>query len=226
MSDPVFFREQFIQAVLSLLPDHRLSLARYYPVFRLEVARQLIAETSVANASYALTTGLAEIVPILDVPFNVADIIILTKAQAIMSYKLGLALGLSGAWQDHMTAFGSTIGSGFLWRQIARQLIGLIPIWGIVPKVAVAYAGTYVLGQAILQWLLTGRQVTPAMMRQLYKDAFEQGKKTARTLLRFKPRRVRRLRLSRAAGKTCANCGSGNPSGFNYCGKCGVPLKP
>ncbi len=226
IGDRNFLESEFVPAVLARMPDYHLSLARHYPLFRVRVAQQLISETSTANATYALSTGLAEIVPILDVPFNIADMVVLTKAQAIMAYKLGLALGLSTRWQDHVAAFGGTIGSGFLWRQLARQLVGLIPVWGIIPKVAVAYAGTYVLGQAILQWYLTGRQVTPAMMRQLYRDAFEQGKVMARALVPRTPRRRRVLRLpGKKATVRCSNCGSENPADFNYCGNCGSPLR-
>jgi uncharacterized protein (DUF697 family) len=224
-ADYGFLEREFVPAVLAMVPAYHLSLARYYPLFRVQVAQQLIAETSATNASYALSTGLAEIIPILDVPFNVADMIVLTKAQAIMAYKLGLALGLSARWQDHMTAFGGTIGSGFLWRQLARQLVGLVPVWGIVPKVAVSYAGTYVLGQAILQWYLTGRQVTPAVMRQLYRDAFDQGKAMARALVRRAPRREEKRRLLSRGKQICANCGGENPGEHNYCGNCGSPLK-
>ncbi len=234
-SDPAFLEGEFASAVLYLLPDRLLSLARYYPLFRLRVARQLITDTSMSNASYALTTGLAEVVPILDVPFNVADMIILTKAQALMAYKLGLALGLSGRWQDHLAAFGSTVGTGFLWRQLARELIGLVPVWGILPKVAVAYAGTYVLGEGILQWYTTGRQVTPDVMRKFYRDAFEQGKSSARGLLERMPKpkgrpglalpRPNRLRLPARARNICPNCGASNPSGNKFCGKCGAALK-
>ncbi len=233
--DRAFLENEFVPAVLYLLPDRLLSLARYYPLFRIRVARQLITDTSMANASYSLTTGIAEVVPILDVPFNVADMIVLTKAQAMMAYKLGLALGLPGRWQDHLTAFGGTVGTGFLWRQLARELVGLIPVWGILPKVAVAYAGTYVLGEGILQWYTTGRQVTPESMRKFYRDAFEQGKAIARGLLERMPRPKRRARLAlprpdrlRLPGRTrivCPNCGATNPAGTKFCGSCGSALK-
>lgn len=224
LTDRSFFEREFIPAALALLPEHHLSLARFYAPFRLPVAKQLIAETSIANASYSISTGLAEIIPILDVPFNLADMVILTKAQAIMAYKLGLALGLPGNWQEHIAAFGGTIGSGFVWRQIARQLVGFIPVWGIIPKVAIAYAGTYVLGQAILQWYLTGNRVTPELMRQWYKEAFAQGKEMARNLVRLKPRGGKRKALLPRFRKSCSNCGASNPGEFNYCGRCGTPL--
>jgi hypothetical protein len=84
------------------------------------------------------------------------------------------------------------IGGGFLWRQVARSLVGLIPAWGIVPKVAVAYAGTYAVGYAILNWYQSGRKLTPKQMQALYVQAFSQGKEYARKLARRLPKPKRR----------------------------------
>ena len=133
-----------------------------------------------SNAAYSFSTGLAEIVPVLDLPLNVTDLVVLTKSQAFLAYKLGLLVGFSTRWQDYVTEFGSVIGSGFVWRQIARSLIGLIPAWGIIPKVAVAYSGTYVVGNAILGWYLTGRKLSTKQMRALSLEAFTRGKEFAR----------------------------------------------
>lgn len=171
-----FLDRQFVPAVLNLLPENKLSLARNYPLFRPAVARDVVNETSFANGSYALTTGLAEILPILNIPFNVADMIVLTKAQAFMMYRLGLAFGLSTRWQDHLTAFGSTVGAGFVWRTIARQLAGLVPALGIVPKVAIAYAGTYAMGRGGLEWYETGRDVKREDLDRFFKEALVRGK--------------------------------------------------
>jgi len=106
----------------------------------------------------------------------------LTKSQAFLAYKLGLLLGFSTRWQDYVTEFGGVIGGGFIWRQIARSLIGLVPGWGIIPKVAVAYSGTYVVGNAILGWYESGRNLSPNQMRDLSKQAFNRGKEFAKML--------------------------------------------
>lgn len=181
VDDPDSLLEEFVPAVIKSLPDDHLSLARRFPLFRGPVAQKLINDTCLSNAAYALSTGLAEVVPLLDIPLNITDMLVLTKAQAFLVYRLGLALGFSTQWQDYITEFGSVIGGGFLWRQVARSLIGLIPIWGIVPKVAVAYAGTYVVGNVILRWYLTGRHVTGKQIQELYRQAFNQGKIVAQT---------------------------------------------
>ncbi len=188
VTDVAYLLREFVQVVLELLPQQHLALARQFPLFRLTVARQLITDTCFSNAAYSFSTGLAEIIPVLDIPLNVTDMIVLTKSQAFLAYKLGLLVGFSTRWQDYVTEFGSVIGGGFLWRQIARQMIGLIPAWGLIPKVAVSYSGTYVVGNAILGWYLTGRHLSPKQMRALSMQAFSKGKEYAQMLGKKLPR--------------------------------------
>lgn len=188
VNDITYLQREFVPTMLEMLPQQHIALGRQFPLFRLPVARQLINEACFSNAAYSLSTGLAEIVPLLDLPLNVTDMIVLTKSQAFLAYKLGLLVGFSTRWQDYVTEFGSVIGTGFLWRQVARGLIGLIPAWGIVPKVAVAYSGTYVVGNAILGWYLSGKNLSPKQMRALSAQAFIRGRDYARKLVDKIPR--------------------------------------
>jgi uncharacterized protein (DUF697 family) len=225
---------KFVPAVMDLVPEQLVSLGRHFPLFRIAIANKLINETCFSNAAYSISTGLAEIVPVFDIPLNVADMIVLTKAQAFLVYRLGLALGLSTQWQDYVTEFGGVLGGGFVWRQVARSLVGLIPAWGIIPKVAVAYAGTYVVGHTILQWYLTGRQLSKDQMRQLYNQAFDRGKDVARNLLSKAPRprrpRIFRRRKKKAlpasSERICPHCGRINSPDAKYCQYCGQELVP
>ena len=237
LGDQAFYLQQFVPAVLEAIPHKHLALARQFPLFRDQVSRQLISEGCLTNATYAFSTGLAEIVPGLNIPLNVADVVVLTKNQAFLAYRLGLALGLSTRWQDYLTEFGGVLGSGFFWRQVARQLIGLIPAWGILPKVAIAYAGTYVVGRVILQWYLTGKKLTPQQMRQLYAEAFYKGKAWARAMLEKvpKPQLIKRKPPLRELplpvdpfemGRACPNCGKNNAQEARFCQYCGTPLEP
>lgn len=233
--DPESLAHSFIPRVLDALPAQRLALARHYPLFRLAIAREFINDTALANASYALGTGFAEIVPALDIPFNVADMIILTKNQALMTYKLGLALGLPTRWQAHVVELGSVVGAGFVWRQIARQLVGLIPVWGIVPKVAVAYAGTYAVGEAILYWYQTGHKMSGRGMRELYADALGRGKQIAQDIVARAPKpalppvtlpNLPRPALPKlGAPSVCAQCGKPNARNAKYCAHCAAKLR-
>jgi uncharacterized protein (DUF697 family) len=221
---------EFVPRVLETLRDRHLSLARHYPIFRLAVARELINDTSLANATYSIGTGLAEVIPVLTVPFNVADMFVLTKNQALMVYKLGLALGLSTKWRDHMAEFGSVVGVGFLWRQLARELVGLIPAWGLVPKVAIAYAGTYAVGEAILRWYQTGHKTSGKGMREIYADALARGRQVAQDLIARTPKpalpKLARPALPKPRGKiVCPNCAKSNPGDAKFCAYCATALE-
>jgi uncharacterized protein (DUF697 family) len=219
-------------AILKILPDQILSLGRHYPMLRETAARRLIGDTSTANAAYSFSTGLAEIIPVLDIPLNVADMIVLTKAQAMLVYKLGLALGLSPDWQYYITEFSGVIGSGFLWRQVARSLVGLIPAWGIVPKVAVAYSGTYAVGQAVLHWYLTGRHATRRMLGAFSREALSRGKAIGQAFRRRLPGRKREalpageivsMEASPEA-RICTQCSTVNDEDARFCKNCGSGL--
>lgn len=229
-NDANFLVENFVPAVMSLLPDQRLSLGRHFPLFRVPIAEQLINDTSFNNAAYAFSTGLAEIAPALGIPVRIADMVVLTKAQAFLAYRLGLAIGFSTRWQDYVAEFGSVIGGGFMWRQLARSLVGLIPVWGIVPKVAVAYAGTYVVGHAILRWYLTGRHVSPKQIREMYRQSFRQGLSIAKGMVAKAPRprlpgrRKKKELPPPAKGQTCPVCGKTSSADAQFCQYCGQNL--
>jgi uncharacterized protein (DUF697 family) len=243
-SDTQFLLEKFVPAVVDFIPAHLLALGRYFPLFRLRIAHYLINDTSFSNAAYAMSTGLAEIVAVLNIPLTIADTIILTKSQAFLVYKLGLALGYSTRWQDYIAEFGGVLGGGFVWRQIARGLVGLIPLWGILPKTAISYAGTYVVGHVVLQWYLTGRHVSKAQMRQLYSQALERGRALARSLTGRLPRpRLPRLRLPRLSRsrkdpqltasakrkapkrpRVCPTCGKTSAKDASFCQYCATPF--
>jgi hypothetical protein len=173
----------FVPAVLRLLPGREIALARALPLFRRPAVQRLIEETSLTNAGFSLTTGIVEIVPVLTVPLTAGDIVVLTKNQAIMAYKIALAMGLPADWRETLPQLGAVVGGGFMWRQIARQLIGLIPVWGVIPKVAVAYAGTRVTGLAVYHWAATGEKLSSSALKERYRHALDQGRELARRLL-------------------------------------------
>jgi uncharacterized protein (DUF697 family) len=113
---------------------------------------------------------------------NLADMVVLTKNQLVLSYKIALACGKKGEPRELIGEVMGVIGGGFLFRQAARQLVGLIPVAGIVPKVAMAYAGTWAVGRAVAAWASEGRRVTPAAVRRFYREAWDRGKSVARAM--------------------------------------------
>jgi uncharacterized protein (DUF697 family) len=228
--DSAFMQREFVPVILELLPERHLALGRQFPLFRMAIAHQLIKDSCFSNAVYSLGTGMAEVIPFFDIPLNITDMVVVTKAQAFLVYKLGLVLGFSTRWQDYVGEFGSVIGSGFVWRQLARMLIGLIPIWGIVPKVAVTYSGTYVVGHVVLQWYLTGRHLSSQQMSAIYKQAFISGKNIAQNMVSL----LRRQHLGQRKAahllvrnmKPCLFCGKPNAPDALFCQYCGQSVQP
>lgn len=183
-------RTALVPALLRALPPTlHLALGKQLPVARPAVIRRLVEEAARTNALYAAGTGVAEIVPVLNVPLNVADTVILTKNQLVMAYKVALAAGRTGSAQDLIGEIVGVLGGGLLFRQVARGLVGLVPVWGVVPKVAVAYAGTQLIGTAAAIWATEGRTLSPAELRALYADALKRGRDVAARLV---PKRFRR----------------------------------
>jgi uncharacterized protein (DUF697 family) len=181
---PESVQQTIVPALLRALPaELHLAVARQLPVCRPAVIRGLIEETSRTNALYAASTGVAEIVPVLNVPLNVADTVVLTKNQLLMAYKVALAADKTGKPQELVTEIVGVLGGGLLFRQAARGLVGLVPLWGLVPKVAVAYAGTQVIGTAAALWATEGRTVSAGDMQGLYREALERGRALAQRLL-------------------------------------------
>ena len=163
--------ERLAEVVLAALPEElHLAAARRLPGLRPAVARRLTAEVSLSNAAFALASGVPSLVPILGIPISAADTIVLTKNQALMVYRLALAYGAPPEFQRRMMEITPVIGAAVVWRQVAGGLVGLVPGYGILPKTAVAYAGTYITGRAAELWYETGL-VSRADLRRFRAEA-------------------------------------------------------
>ena len=173
------FDAELIPLLKRLAPDQDVLLGYHFPGLRPALAKQLIRQTSLANAGYAAATGVAELIPLFLIPGNVADFVILTKNQALMAYKLALLMGNDIGVQEMIGELAGVLGGGFLFRETARRLVGFIPGWGLVPKVAVAYAGTYLIGEAAYIWYAYHEKLTPAQMRAMYARGMAEGKAKA-----------------------------------------------
>jgi uncharacterized protein (DUF697 family) len=181
----------------AMAPELRLALGRQLPVLRTLLFADLIDETARANASYAFASGIAEIIPVVNIPMNIGDVVILTKNQLIMSYKIALVAGKSGTPRHLIGEILGVLGGGLLLRQVARQLVGLIPAVGVAPKVAVAYGGTWAIGQAVVVWATAGQALTTESVGHFFDEGLARGRKAARALVSRRVGGKRRERLMR-----------------------------
>lgn len=166
--------------LIELMPDLNLALGRRVPVLRPLIAQKLIRSTSTENAQIAALTNLADLVPVVGpIIGSAADLIVLTRNQVMMVYRLALLHGKSiGSTGRLISEVIPVLGLGFLWRTIARSLVGMMPLGlGIVPKIAMAFAGTYAVGQAASYFYTTGRKPPKVILNDIALDATAQWKR-------------------------------------------------
>ena len=172
-------RDRLAGAVLDALPpDRRLAATRRVPGLRPHYAHKLTTEVSLSNGAFVVASGLPSLVPLLSIPIAAADTVVLTKNQAMMVYRLALAFGAPPEFQRRMMEITPVIGAAVMWRQVAGGLVGLIPGYGIVPKTAVAFAGTWVTGRAAELYYSTGL-VSKDDLRRFSEEAMAKAKAMA-----------------------------------------------
>lgn len=156
----------------------RLSLARHIPVLRPEVARRVVRQVSIENATIAISTALGNVFPnvlqpILGVAEAAGDIVLLTANQIRMLYMIaagyGQKVGLVSQWKE----IASIVGAAFTWRALARNLVSKIPFGGgLVPKGTIAYAGTFSVGEGLVYYYTTGRKMTREEAARTFRSAY------------------------------------------------------
>lgn len=148
-------------------PAHRLSLGRHLPATRAAVAERLLRETCLANAQFALVSNLPANVPLVGgIVGDFADLIVLTKNQALLIVKLAAIYGRDlRNFQRLALEIAPVVGGAFLWRTAARMLVGLMPTFvAAVPKTAVAYVGTWVVGRIAATYYARGLRPGKALL--------------------------------------------------------------
>ncbi|MEN6356070.1 MAG: hypothetical protein ABFD83_03185 [Armatimonadota bacterium] len=166
-----------------------LPLARAFPAFRPEVSVQVIQNVSVENAIFVISTSLGNVIPnplqpLASVAESVGDLAVLTANQFRMVFRLAAAYDKKLGYKEQMPELMTVLGAAFGWRSIARELVGMIPLGGgIVPKAAIAFAGTWAIGDAAAYYYRTGRKLTNEEIRQRFEAAMTKGRASAEDIL-------------------------------------------
>ncbi len=156
--------------------DRSVAIGRYIPAMKSACARQLITETATVNGEFALVSNIPSIVPVIGTAFTVgADFIVLTKNQLMLIFKLAAVNGrdLDHRWRIYSEMI-PVVGAGLAWRTVAREVVTLLPLAiGTIPKVAIAFAGTWVIGESAQVYYERGERLNRAQVRELYAQALE-----------------------------------------------------
>jgi uncharacterized protein (DUF697 family) len=132
--------EEIARAVARKIGEEATSLARRLPVLRPALSAQLISSFSRKNG----LIGAAVFVPGVDLP-----VLTLHQLRMVARILSTHGLELDGQRAPELLA---TVGAGFGFRAVARELLNFIPVFGWAVKGAVAYAGTRAIGEATLRY--------------------------------------------------------------------------
>jgi hypothetical protein len=181
--------EYVVTEILRRKEDLWVPLARQFPPFRKPVAEELIHKVSRENALFSLATALPDIMPsIMTLPWAVgqfaSDTAFLTVNQVRLAFLLAGASDRLIGYNEQRSEVGSIIAGAFGWRAVARQLVGKIPLGGgLIPKAAIAYAGTFVAGSVLERLYREGYDLSRHERQAAYESAFDKGKRVAAELL-------------------------------------------
>ena len=176
-----------VRAILASDDELSLALARKFPAFRKTVVDNIIQSVARENAMFAIATALPNILPnLMELPWAfgefASDTAFLTANQVRMAFQIGAACGCDIGFANQKAAVVSIVGSAFGWRALARELAGKIPLGeGLIPKGAIAYAGTFVVGKAI-QHFQNGEALSKDEQEAVYRTALDHGRTVAESL--------------------------------------------
>jgi len=181
--------ERTVHETLRKHKDFSIALARNLPPFRKHVTDKIIRDISRENAFFALFAALPNVMPglteLLWAPAEFAtDTAFLTINQIRMAFLLAAASDMEVGYSEQKGQVASIIASAFGWRALARELVGKIPFGGgLIPKAAIAYAGTWAVGRSLERYCRLGYGFPRSEREASFREAFERGKVVAKSLL-------------------------------------------
>lgn len=179
---------QTVEEVLKHRRDLAIPLAAHILPFREEVSRRIVKKVARENAFFALATAVPDILPLLSLPWAIgefaSDTAFLTANQIRMAFLLAAANDRPSGYREQKGEIVSIMLGAFGWRAAARELAGKIPLGGgLIPKAAIAYAGTRVVGLSLERLYRIGAGYSREERRLAYEEALERGKALATSFM-------------------------------------------
>ena len=177
--------QALIELIVAENQDIELPLAHAFPSFRKAVAHRIIARISRENAMLAVVSALPNVIPsFIELPWAVGefatDTAFLTMNQIRMALMMAAIYDRPVGYAEQKTSIAAIAAGAFGWRAIARELVGKIPLGGgLIPKGAIAYAGTWVVGTGLEKFYRTGKGYTRLEERAVFKGALPAGRQAA-----------------------------------------------
>ncbi|HXB74342.1 MAG TPA: hypothetical protein VNY05_39260 [Candidatus Acidoferrales bacterium] len=171
-----------VSEVLAEKRDLALPLSRQFPAFRNAVLDDIIHTVARENALFAVATALPNVIPsLVELPWSLgefaSDTLFLTANQVRMAFQIAAACGKDSGFTTQKAEILTIAAGAFGWRALARELVSHIPLGGgLIPKGAIAYAGTYVAGKGLELLHRHNGLHTRTEQRDLYREGLARGK--------------------------------------------------
>lgn len=151
----------------SQVPD---AIAALLPMpAKLEFARFSMAKAAQVEIAESLLKSFSALCGLIGVqPIPLADLPVLTAIQSTM---VSLIVYVSGRQvspkllAEFAAAVGINVGAGFLFREAARAVVKVVPIWGNAVSGVVAGAGTYAIGRSAIAYFIEERIALKALKK-------------------------------------------------------------
>jgi uncharacterized protein (DUF697 family) len=186
-TDPANLTHELIPKMAAQLEDRALAMARALPGTRDAVAQALILESAKANAQFSLVSALPSNIPVIGTLTSLgADTLVLTKNQAMLVFKLAAVHGRAlDSKMQLATEIAPVVGAAFLWRSVARSVVGLLPgLVSAVPKAAISFAGTYVVGQSAHYYYRWGHRPRRETLERFSNEAAQLARRSLTSLVK------------------------------------------
>ncbi|HTQ58461.1 MAG TPA: hypothetical protein VMI94_28560 [Bryobacteraceae bacterium] len=182
--------ERTVNEILTAREDLWLVLARSFHPFRKPVVDRVVNTVARENAVFAVASALPNVIPnLLELPWALgefaSDTAFITMNQVRMAFLVAAASDKKVGYSEQLAELVSIAAGAFGWRALARELVGFIPLGGgLIPKGAIAYAATYVLGKGLEHYHGVGYGYTRSQRRAVYQVAYDRGKELVDAVLR------------------------------------------
>jgi uncharacterized protein (DUF697 family) len=155
--------EELIPAMIDASPEAALVIGRELPTYRRSAAQRIIRNATLLS----LAAGLE--------PFPLVDIPILLGNQIRLVLRLAALYGEQVDSADvtrHVRELIAIMAGGLGLRYLAEQAAKAVPFGGDFISGAIAGAGTWAMGQVVLEYYAGGKKINPRDLRKMYSDYY------------------------------------------------------
>lgn len=155
--------EELIPAMIDASPEAALVIGRELPAYRRRAAQRIIRNATLLS----LAAGL-EPFPLVDIPILLGNQIrLVLRIAALYGEKVD-----SADTTQHVRELVTVMAGGLGFRYLAEQAAKVVPFGGDFIAGAIAGAGTWAMGQVVLEYYEGGKKISPQRMRLMYSDFY------------------------------------------------------